>query len=96
MNGNNNNRTEDEDTNTNNQEAVKSSSSGEYYARGCAELATESALTLAKIEHVSRIWGLGGVGDTHALVPTKIVSTDDWGGVCCIDNDVSPSFFWHK
>ena len=82
MNGNNNNRTEDEDTN-NNQEAVKSSSSGEYYARGCAELATESALTLAKIEHVSRIWGLGGVGDTHALVPTKIVRTDDWGGGCC-------------
>jgi len=61
MNGNY-NRTEDEDTNTNNQEAVKSSSSGEYYAKGCAELATESALTLAKIEHVSRIWGLGGGG----------------------------------
>lgn len=58
MNGNNN--TKDEDTNTYNQEAVKSSVSGEYYARGCAELATESALTLAKIEHVSRIIS-GGV-----------------------------------
>lgn len=57
MNGNNN--TKDEDTNPNNQEVVKSSSSGEYYARGSAELATESALTLAKIEHVSRIF-MGG------------------------------------
>jgi hypothetical protein len=56
MNGNN-NTTEDEDTNTNDiKEELKSRSvSGEYYARGCAELATESALTLAKIEHVSRI-----------------------------------------
>jgi hypothetical protein len=59
MNGN--DSTEDEDTNNNNtnnhhQEELKSRSvSGEYYARGSAEVATESALTLAKIEHVSRI-----------------------------------------
>jgi hypothetical protein len=58
MNGN--DSTEDEDTNNNtnnnHQEELKSRSvSGEYYAKGCAEVATESALTLAKIEHVSRI-----------------------------------------
>jgi hypothetical protein len=58
MNGN--NSTEDEDTNNNtnnnHQEELKSRSvSGEYYARGSAEVATESALTLAKVEHVSRI-----------------------------------------
>ena len=57
MNGN--DSTEDEDTNNNtntHQEELKSRSvSGEYYARGSAEVATESALTLAKVEHVSRI-----------------------------------------
>ena len=57
MNGN--DSTEDEDTNNNtntHQEELKSRSvSGEYYAKGSAEVATESALTLAKIEHVSRI-----------------------------------------
>ncbi len=34
-------------------EAVGPSVNAEYYARGSVELATESALTLAKIQHVS-------------------------------------------
>lgn len=34
-------------------EAVGPSVSAEYYSRGSVELATESALTLAKIQHVS-------------------------------------------
>jgi hypothetical protein len=35
------------------QEAVGPSVNAEYYSRGSVELATESALTLAKIQHVS-------------------------------------------
>ncbi len=34
---------------------VRPSVSSEYYTRGSAELATESALTLAKIQHVSTL-----------------------------------------
>ena len=51
---NNNNTTND---NNNNQDddnqRLQSTNSTDYYAKGSAELATESALTLAKIQHVS-------------------------------------------
>jgi hypothetical protein len=52
-----NNKTKNDDYDDHNDDddrgAVGPSVSAEYYARGSAELATESALTIAKIQHVS-------------------------------------------
>ena len=55
---NNNSTTNDDNDNNNNDDdnqRLQSTNSTDYYAKGSAELATESALTLAKIQHVSYI-----------------------------------------
>ena len=50
---NNNNTTNDNNNNDDDNQRLQSTNSTDYYAKGSAELATESALTLAKIQHVS-------------------------------------------
>ena len=54
---NNDNSTNDNDNNNqdDDNQRLQSTNSTDYYAKGSAELATESALTLAKIQHVSYI-----------------------------------------
>ena len=57
----NNNNTNDNGDNNNNDddnERLQSTNSTDYYAKGSAELATESALTLAKIQHVSMFYSI--------------------------------------
>ena len=52
----NNSTTNDNDNNQDDDnQRLQSTNSTDYYAKGSAELATESALTLAKIQHVSYI-----------------------------------------
>ena len=51
----NNNNSSTNDNNDDDNQRLQSTNSTDYYAKGSAELATESALTLAKIQHVSYI-----------------------------------------
>ena len=56
VNNNNYSTTNDNDNNNDDDnQRLQSTNSTDYYAKGSAELATESALTLAKIQHVSYI-----------------------------------------
>ena len=46
---------------------LDTSNSADYYNNGSAEVATESALTLAKIQHVSYIYDLHSISMNHIL-----------------------------